>query len=141
MKILLVDDELENLRAVIKAMEADGHSVRTIKNPYEARSMIQKEPNSFQLAIIDKAMSPNPAMIPADEYPEADDFQSLGLTLVHLICQKAPRRPVILLSAYLVAQDYKELEDFENVVVLDKGGATVLDAMLNHIRKMRYSVN
>ena len=140
MKILVVDDELAGLTAIIKAIQGEGHNVNAISDPYRARDVILDQPDSFQLAIIDKTMTPDPATVPDDEYPEAEDFERLGLTLVHLICKQTPRCPVIFLSAFLDAQDRKELGGFVNVVVLDKGGVKV-DSMIKLIRRMRYSVN
>ena len=78
MRILVVDDELESLYAIIRAMEGEGHNVQKISNPYMARGVIRDQPNSFQLAIIDKTMKPDPSTIPEDEYPEAEDLQRIA---------------------------------------------------------------
>ena len=140
MKIMIVDDELEGLSAIIQGINGEGHTVEAISNPYQARNRIGAEPLPFQMAIIDKTMKPDPSMIPMDEYPEPGDFLRLGVTLVNQICAREPRCPVIFLSAYLDAQDRKDLGGFSNVVVLDKGGIKI-DSILNVIRRLRYAVN
>jgi len=140
MKILVVDDELDGLTAIIRAMKGEGHTVQAISNPYEARDLIGGEQFPFEMAIIDKTMKPDAAAIPEDEFPEPEDFQRLGLNLVSQICGRAPRCPIIFLSAFLDAQDRKELSGLENVVVLDKGGVKV-DSILKLIRRLRYSLN
>jgi CheY-like chemotaxis protein len=138
MKILVVDDELDGLRAIIKAVEDEGHTVEAISDPYTARKLIIEQTISFQLAIIDKTMKPDPSAIPDDEYPEPEDFYRLGISLVQLICEREPRCPIIFLSAFLDAQDRKELGNRENVVVLDKGGVKV-DSVIKLIRRLRFS--
>jgi CheY-like chemotaxis protein len=138
MTILLVDDELTSLRAIIGSLEAAGHTVLKVDDPDSARSIITCEPRTFQLAILDKTMRPKApdALDDVEDFPAFQDFERLGLDLVHLLCGLAPGTPIIFLSGYLEAEDRKELGKLNNVHIVDKGVVSG-ESLIRLIRRIR----
>ena len=74
MTILLVDDELATLRAIVDALKDDGHHVIAIDDAVIAKGEINAKPRKFHLAIIDKTIRPKPPL-DDDEFPPVEEFE------------------------------------------------------------------
>ena len=87
-KILVVDDEL-SLLDVVKAMLSDaGYAVQTAVNPKAAVAWLESVNWQVDLIISDVLM------------PEMD-----GLSFLRVLRQKGKRIPLLLISAFVVAED------------------------------------
>jgi CheY-like chemotaxis protein len=87
-KILVVDDE-QSLLDVVNAMLSDaGYSVATAVNPKAAVAWLESVNWKVDLIISDVLM------------PEMD-----GLSFLRIVRQRAPKIPLLLISAFVVAED------------------------------------
>lgn len=82
-RILLVDDNEEDRSAYAKALKAEGYEVRTCASEQDAKAVVQHDPDSFDLAVIDLKLQ-----------KRAGDRS--GLAVAKEV--KAAQKPVIILT-------------------------------------------
>ena len=130
MIILLVDDELDSLRAIIASLKARGHTVNEIDNPEKARLEILRKPIPFKIAILDKSMRLKESL-PLDEIPTAETLERIGIFLIHMLRKVDATLPIIFLSGFLEDRDRVELAAYSGIHIIDKGN--VLTENLLHV--------
>ncbi len=91
--ILIVDDEDKIRMLIRKYAEFEGHTVFEAENGMKAVEIVRKDPNKFDIAIIDVMM------------PELDGFSAVSEI------RKVSRMPIIMLSAR--GEEYDKIHGFE----------------------------
>jgi DNA-binding response OmpR family regulator len=138
MIILLVDDELASLRAIIATLEANGHTVNAIDNHEDARREIYRKPIPFKIAILDKSMRlKDPQELTPDDIPTAETLERIGVTLIHMLRKVNPKLPIIFLSGFLEDRDRVELAPYSHIHIIDKGNV-LTENLLHVIDSYRY---
>jgi len=117
-RIMLVDDEIENVTMEAKALESIGYNVTPFHQSSQALDYFTKHPADFDLLVTDQTMP-----------------QLSGLELSRNILQLRPGFPIILLSGYLEADIPKELREvglsafLTKPVVLTELSVTIRNAL------------
>jgi CheY-like chemotaxis protein len=137
-KILLVDDELASLKAIIASLEGEGHTVMAVDDHEEARREILRKPIAFKMAILDKSIRlKDPQRLAPDDIPTDKVLERMGITLIHLLRRADPQVPIIFLSGYLEDRDRVELGRYSGIHIIDKGNV-LAENLLHVIHSVRY---
>jgi CheY-like chemotaxis protein len=89
MKILLVDDELSKLEALIATLESNGFECLAAKNMTEGVKALQR--HEVAVVVTDVMMEPGPS------FPHVD-ANECGFQFIEHIQQNWPRLPIVCLS-------------------------------------------
>lgn len=101
--ILLVDDEVQILDSLSHSLKICGYQVRSLSDPYEAKALVQRNPDEFDLVITDQTM---PSMS--------------GIELSRALHAINASLPIILYSGFLESAKVAEARETGVKLILDK---------------------
>src|SRR5271169_439864 len=114
MRILFIDDLIEEIRAFSKALEREGHTVEKVTEPDEALKKLRT--TSYDVLVLDIMMPPGSYI----QHPDNKEGMITGILLLQDIRKEFPNIPAVVLTNVGRSEVLQPLYSMRKVKVLQK---------------------